>query len=322
MNAERTPSLTSVSRNPTEDKRAVEGWHSPGGSTGRISLDALGALGAEPPGKVLSLYLPIDAREGAAATPAWRIRVKDALNRLLDEERDRAAATALARLGRWLLERLEADLDPGDLRRSLAVFGTETPRRLEVFVLPQPIDEPIGAWSDTALLEPLREMEEAYPRMGIAVLDAWHARLLTSWLGTVTAERDLERSEDTADWREMKGTAYTSNVAGGATKRDAYQRRMREHDERWWRDLVPHLQRRGRSEGWTSLAVVADEHLGLGAGQLADAARLRLVADLRRDMSHLPGARVADAVARAIDARRSADQTALPSSSGRMLPKK
>lgn len=282
----------------------MEGWHSPGHSTSEISLDALAALRADPPGKVLSLYLDIDAREGAAATPAWRIRVKDQLNRLLDGESDHDSATSLARLGRWLLERLDADLDPGELRRSLALFGTDTPRRLEVLVLPQPIDGPMGAWADEALLDPLRDMEASYPRMGIAVLDSWHARLLTSWLGTVIAERDLERSEDTADWREMKGTAYLSNVAGGATKRDTYQRRMREHTERWWRDLVPHLQRQGRNHGWTSLAVVADEHMGVEASELADAARLSLVADLRRDMSHLPGARVADAVARSMDEHR------------------
>jgi hypothetical protein len=306
MNAERTPSLTSVSRNPTEDKRAVEGWHSPGHSSSEISLDALAALRAEPPGRVLSLYLDIDAREGAAANPAWRIRIKDTLNGLLDEERDREPATILARLGRWLLERLEADLNPGELRRSLALFGTETPRRLEVLVLPQPLERPVAAWSDSAFLEPLHEMEAAYPRMGIAVLDGWHARLITSWLGTVIAERDLERAEDTADWREMKGTAYLSNVAGGATKRDAYQRRMRAHDERWWHDLVPHLQRQGRSQGWTSLAVVADEHVGLEAHALADAARLPLIADVQRDMSHLAAARVADAVARSMDRGRAA----------------
>jgi hypothetical protein len=311
MNAERTPSLTSVSRNPTEEKRAVEGWHSPGRSASDISLDALAGLRANAPGKVLSLYLDIDARQGAAATPGWRIRIKDELNRLLDEERERDSATALARLGRWLLERLEADLDPGELRRSLALFGTETPRRLEVFVLPQPLDGPIGAWADEPLLAPLRDMEAAYPRMGIAVLDAWHARLLTSWLGTVIAERDLERLEDTADWREMKGTAYSSNVAGGATKRDAYQRRMREHDQRWWRDLVPHLQRQGRNQGWTSLAVVADEHMGIEASELADAARLRLVADLHRDMSRLPRERIADAVARTLDDHRDGSAAAV-----------
>jgi hypothetical protein len=298
MKAARTPSLTSVSRNPTEDKRAVEGWHAPGRDGSRISLDALAALRADAPGQVLSLYLDADARRGAASTPGWQIQLKDELNALLEDERDRDAAISLARLGQWLLERVRAELAPSSLARSLAIFGTETPRRLEVLVLPQPL-EPQSAWASEAMLEPLRRLENAYPRLGIAVLDAWHARLVTSWLGMVAGERALARSEDTDDWREMKGTDYRSLVAGGATQRDQFQRRMREHTDRWWRDLVPHIQRQARDEGWTALAVVADEHSGVRARELADAARLPLALDLRREMLYGPSSTIADKVARA-----------------------
>jgi hypothetical protein len=300
MNAERTPSLTSVSRNPTQDKRAVEGWHAPGRDGSSISLQQLAAMRAEPPGRVLSIYLDADARQGAAATPGWQSKLKDELNRLLDGEHDRDAATSLARLGQWLLERVKAELPPTSLSRSLAIFATETPRRLEALVLPQPT-ESRSAWADRAMLEPLERLEERYPRMGIAVLDAWHARLLTSWLGMVTDERALQRSEDTADWREMKGTAYGDLAAGGATHRDQYQRRMREHTDRWWRDLVPHLQRRARDESWSALAVVADEHAGVSARALADAVRRPLALDLHEELLYRPSGAIADRVAQAMN---------------------
>lgn len=141
-------SLTSVSPNPIEDKRASEGWHVPGRDGDGVSLDAIAALRAEPPGRVLSVYVNADAREGAASTPAWHIKLKDQLNQLLDGDVDHDSATSLARLGQWLLERLKAELDPGMLRRSLAIFGTETPRRLEVLVLPQPIGPAAGRRPD------------------------------------------------------------------------------------------------------------------------------------------------------------------------------
>jgi hypothetical protein len=300
MKAERTPSLTSVSRNPTEEKRAVEGWHAPGRDGDGISLERLAELRAEPPGRVLSVYVDADARQGAASTPAGQIKLKDELSRLLDADLDHGSATALARLGQWTLERVKAELEPGALRRSLALFGTETPRRLEVLVLPQPV-EAQAAWDAEPLLEPLRRMEERHPRMGIALLDGWHARLITSWLGMPVGETVLERDEDTSDWREMKGTAYFGNVAGGATQRDRYQARMREHTERWWRDLVPHLQRRSRVEGWAGLAVVADEHLSVDANELADAAHLPLVAQLHDALMYKASATVSEAVARATE---------------------
>lgn len=297
MNAERTPSLTSVSRNPTEDKRAVEGWHAPGRDGDGISLEALAELRPESPGRILSIYLDADARQGAASTPAWQIKLKDELNGLLDTDLERDSATALARLGQWLLERVKAELDPGSLRRSLAIFATETPRRLEVLVLPQPV-ETRSAWADEPLLEPLRRMDQQFPRIGIALLDGWHARMITSWLGMPAGETVLERDEDTSDWREMKGTAYLSNVAGGATQRDRYQARMREHTERWWRDLVPHVQRRARIEGWTGLAVVADEHLSVDAADLANAVQLPLVTHVTQALMYKAAGTVTEAVAR------------------------
>jgi hypothetical protein len=297
MNAERTPSLTSVSRDPTQDKRAVEAWHLPGRDGVPISLETVADLRAEAPGKVLSIYLDADARQGAASNPAWRIRLKDALNGVLDEERDREAATVLARLGRWLLERVEAELDPTSLRRGLALIATETPRRLEAFVLPQPID-PVSAWADEPLVEPLMELQTRYPRMGIAILDRWHARLVTSWLGIPVDEKALERAEANEDWREMKGTAYQELISGGATHRDRYQRRMRERTERWWDDLVPQLQRQARANGWTALAVVADEHAGVDPAELARSVRLPLVAQLHDLGMYLPTGKIAEAVAR------------------------
>lgn len=320
MSTERTPSLSSVSRNRTEDKRAIEHWHVPGRDEQAIDFDDLRGLRAEPPGKVLSAYLDADARHGASRNPAWWISTKDALSDRLGRIDDHDEATAFARLGAWLLDRLAEEIDPGSLRRGLALYATETPRRLEVLVLPLPV-EPQLYWEPQAWLAPLEALLAEHPTTGIAVLDGWRARFVTSWLGTPIAERVLERTEDTEDWREMKGPAATNLVAGGATQRDQYQARMREHDERWWRDLVPHVQQYARQDSWHALAVVVDPHLGLDPRRFADATRLRLAAHLGTDLMHVPSGRVAELVARETDS--GAQPTAgAPSSVGRKSPKK
>lgn len=328
MTTERSPSLTSVSRNRTEEKRAAEHWHVPGRDERTLSLGELRAMRAEPPGQVLSAYVDADARQGASRNPGWWIGLKDALSSHLERMADRDEATAFARLGAWLLERLQEEMDPGSLRRGLALYATETPRRLEVLVLPLPMHTELF-WTPQAWLEPLERLLAQHPTTGIAVLDGWHARFLTSWLGTPIEERVLERTDETEDWREMKGTAATDLLASGATHRDRYQARMREHDERWWRDLVPHAQRYARIAGWQALAVAVDPHLGLDPEGFASAARVPLAAHVAKDLMHEPSGRIAELVARESgggngDADRAADQprAGAPNSTGRTLPKK
>lgn len=250
MTREPTPSRPVKLTAPLRDRRR----------RGRVTLRALGIEGpppfdalrevrAEPPGRVLTVAIDVDARRGEALDPGWRLRFRETARRAIEACPERTEATILGRLVRWVDGQL-GQLPTTDVRRGIFLVATDAPRRLELFTLPRPVADRFS-WSAAAELEPLEELAAAYPPTGIVFMDGRLARLVTTRLGDVVAETAFWFDLDTSAWRRMEGRAPGALAASGATHTDRYARRVEVAEAHWVRHLGSLVREIARRDGWT-----------------------------------------------------------------------
>src|SRR5699024_3093714 len=94
-------------------------------------------------------------------------------------------------------------------------------------------------WEPRPITDQLEELIEIYPRCGVILLQKEHVSIFDTNLGELTDESHYEFDVDHEDWKQYKGLAYGDVISSGASHRDKFNRRMRENQARWFKNLVP-----------------------------------------------------------------------------------
>jgi hypothetical protein len=203
-----------------------------------IQLDDIKQLVSEMDERVLSIYLTVDpaARENQATTPAWRITLKNMLRDIESGlDRNYSADWEAAR------QRLDAyfrDYSPAS--KGLALFFTLDWQ--QEYSLPIPVEN--QAAFGRPLVAPLLWAIDEYEPYLIVLVDSEKAHFLTAYLGTAEVGETIKLELETEDWREktlMPATSHGRNLNQGS-HRDIFEDRVQEHTERFYRDVVDHMQ--------------------------------------------------------------------------------
>lgn len=206
---------------------------------------------------VLSLYLHVSAglEENQAATPAWRIFLKNALREI-----EANVPTEYAGAWRAIRERVNPYLDMFTPQsKSLVLFISEDDVQEHALAVPVENRYAFGQ----PLLTPMLWLEDEYEPYLVVLVDKEQARFLTAYLGgadqTLEMEIDLDEYDFGAKTRHPPVPFGTSTQNGA--NRDTFDARMDEHRRRFMQSAVENLEQIVRDEQIERIVIGGDETL-------------------------------------------------------------
>lgn len=204
-----------------------------------IDLADIHRLIAQPDAdRTLSVYLMVDAArlENQAATPGWRIWLKNALRELRGQHPEDEALGALRRRCEALLEQQRGR------GKGLAVFLTPTSER--VHELPVPLAEHAIAYGQPSLAPLLFAMDE-YERTLIVVVDQERARFITGYMGGAQREGTHVNDVEAYDFRhkdQMPTGRNQGDRTMGGSNRDAFAATLEDHLRRFHQEVAAQMR--------------------------------------------------------------------------------
>src|SRR5690625_94947 len=207
-------------------------------------------------GRVLTFYLNTDS-----ASEEWKIRLKNGLKRT--EEYHRISNPDDAPLLKQIIKNVRVkvrDLQR-NLKTSLICFASKDKVLFYPFHFPVEND---FQWREEPATEQLEQLFQTYIRIGVILLQANSVTLISSTLGELEDEAHFEMDFDTESWKRYKGLAFGSIISSSANHRHKFERRMRENQTRWYRNLVPIIRNYAKEKGWKSIYLVGPTTLTEG----------------------------------------------------------
>lgn len=189
--------------------------------------------------RTLSLYLTVDASrlENHAATPGWRIWLKNALRELQVEHPEDETFNALRKRAEERLEQYRGH------SKGLALFLT--PSGEQEFELPVPLTESSVAYG-RASLAPLLWLIDEYERTLILIVDQDRARFISGYMGGATREGFHNNDFAAYDFPEKTQMPTGHNQGGrvsGGSNRDAFAATEGDHRRRFFQEVAEQARR-------------------------------------------------------------------------------
>lgn len=193
-------------------------------------------------GPVLTIYLNTNP-----TNENWKIRLKNGLKKT--EEYIDASNPEDVKQFAAIRKRVDAQIKDDKTRfmNSLICFATKD----EIFTYHfQFRVENDFQWSEKPATEQLDKLFEQYPKSGVILLQRDQISLITSSLGEVVDEIAYEFDLENEDWTQYKGLGFANVYASSANHRDKYDRRIKENQERWFKSIVPIIEKFSRNQEW------------------------------------------------------------------------
>ena len=195
--------------------------------------------------RTLSVYLMVDAArlENQAATPGWRIWLKNALRELRGQHQGDDTFEALRRRCEALLEQQRGH------GKGLALFLTPSSER--VIELPVPLVEHSIAYG-RASLAPLLFAIDEYERTLIVVVDQARARFISGYMGGAQREGLHVNDVEAYDFRhkdQMPTGRNQGDRTMGGSNRDAFAATIGDHLRRFYQEVAAQLRQRVQDLG-------------------------------------------------------------------------
>jgi len=204
-------------------------------------------------GYTLSIYLNTSPdRED------WRIRLKNGLKRM--KEYITASNPEQAKNFTKISKRVEKAIrdHQTSLSNSLVCFVSDG--HMNMYHLQIPVENDFQ-WKKGPATEQLQAKFDEYPKCGVVLLQNNKVTLITSVLGELIHEMHYEIDLETNNWKEYKGTASGNIYSGGANHREKFNRRLKENQARWYRQIVPTINRFARQQQWQSVHLAGPAEL-------------------------------------------------------------
>jgi hypothetical protein len=190
----------------------------------------------------LTLYLNVDnaAQENQAANPAWRIWAKNALRDLHNNFKNGQPGT-WNRIG----ENVQNYLSNYESQsKGLLIFAGDSFQ--QVHELPLYFENQVSFGKP--VVTPLLSAIDEYEPYLVAVVDQESARFFISYLGEIGFQESIEIDLEEYDFQQKTLMPSASAVTGGhpltqGSNREAYERMIDEHHNRFYREAVNVLQK-------------------------------------------------------------------------------
>lgn len=204
-------------------------------------------------GHVLTVYLNTDpARED------WKIRLKNGLRKMTEY----VEASNPNQLRDFKKIRQKVDRAIKDQVRaganSIVCFANKD--KLLIYPLQLQVDNDFS-WEDEAKTEQLQTLCNMYGNSGVVLVQRDKVTLLSHRLGELVDETHFEFDIESRHWKQYKGVAFGNIYSSSANHREKFNRRMRENQKRWFKQLIPLIEQHAKRQGWSGVHLVGPKEL-------------------------------------------------------------
>lgn len=196
-------------------------------------------------GPVFTVYLKTDP-----TNENWKIRLKNGLKRT--EHFVESAQPENKQLFSKLKRKAEVLVKDNqrNLKRGLICFVTE---ETTLLYLLQVTVENEFRWEDKPATDQLDTLIDKYPKSGVVLVQNEQVSILDTYLGELTDEAHYEFDLDSKHWTQYKGLAHGSIISSSANHRDQYDQRVKENQARWFKSLIPIINKHINSGKWDGI---------------------------------------------------------------------
>ncbi len=193
-------------------------------------------------GNVLTVYLNTNPR-----SEDWKIRLKNGLRKT--EEYVAASNPEQVKEFKKICKKVDTTIKNNQVSftNSLICFGST--KHLYIYHLQVPVENDFQ-WKEGPAKEQMETLMDKYSKSGVILLQRDKVTLLTSSLGELIHQTHYELDLEKEDWKQYKGLAYGSVFSSSTNHRDKFDRRIRENQARWFRRIVPAIERYARNQKW------------------------------------------------------------------------
>lgn len=199
---------------------------------------------------VLSIYLNTNPR-----SDDWKIRLKNGLRKM--EEYIAASNPEQVKEFSKIYKRVAKTIQDHQksFTNSLICFASKNHIHLSHLQIPLEND---FQWKVGPAMEQLDKLFEQYSNRGVILLSRDKVILLTTSLGELIHEEDYELDIEKGDWKQYRrmsyGNMFSSNI-------DAIDRRIKEKQMRWYRSIIPTIERYAKKHKWQGAHLVGPSEL-------------------------------------------------------------
>jgi len=204
-------------------------------------------------GPVLTIYLETDPN-----SEDWKIRLKNGIKRI--SEYVKASQPNEHKPFLAIQKKVETAIfdHQRQLKHGLICFATSDELLLKQTQIP--LDNEFH-WEKEPVTKQLDNLFEKYPRTGIILVQRDRVALIDTLLAEVMGEAHYEFDLNTEDWRRYKCIAFGAIISSSANHRDKYDRRLKEHQARWFRGLVPIIEKHAKEFAWKNVYLAGPTEL-------------------------------------------------------------
>lgn len=225
-------------------------------------------------GSVLSIYLNTNP-----ASEDWKIRLKNGLKKT--EEYISASNPEQVKQFAKLKRKVDAMIKDNQRNMTNSLICFASADDIFMYHLQIPVENDFQ-WQESAATDQLNKLFDEYSRSGVLLLQRDQITLITSSLGEFVNEKSFELDIDLESWKQYKGLAFGGIISSGANHRHKFESRLRENQARWYRDIIPTIEKHARQEDWKSVHLAGPAEL---TKVMKDLLRLKVTGETTRNYS-------------------------------------
>jgi len=225
-------------------------------------------------GNVLTVYLNTNP-----GSEDWKIRLKNGLKKT--EEYVAASNPEQVKEFKKICKKVDQTIKDNQMSFTNSLICFASKERFYLHHLQVPIDNDFQ-WREGPATEQLDTLFNKYSNSGVVLVQRDKVTLLTSLLGELIHETHYQFDLESENWKQYKGLAFGNVYSSSANHRDKFDRRIRENQARWFKQIAPTIERYARNKKWNGIHLAGPAEL---TNELKQQLNLKVTGETTRNYS-------------------------------------
>lgn len=225
-------------------------------------------------GNVLSVYLNTNPR-----SEDWKIRLKNGLRKM--EEYVAASNPEQVKEFKKICKKVDTTIKDNQTSFTNSLICFASAKHLYIYYLQIPVENDFQ-WKEGPATEQLHHLFEQYSKSGVVLMQRDKITLITSSLGELVHVTHYEFDLEKEDWKQYKGVSIANVYSSSVNHRDKFDRRIRENQTRWYKRIVPSIEKYARTQKWKDVHLAGPAEL---TNEMKNLLKLNITGETTRNYS-------------------------------------